>query len=94
MTSLRFARSTRPTDFRTVEVQSQLVDDYKGHHGDLSVRFVVQEGQQTRVASLAIEGNQQLSQDELLGVVGSSKGQPYSEFNVSSDRDNILATLL
>src|ERR1700674_3896399 len=30
--------------------------------------------------------------NELLGVVGSSKGQPYSEFNVSSDRDNILAT--
>jgi outer membrane protein assembly complex protein YaeT len=56
------------------------------------VRFVIQEGQQTRVASLAIEGNQQLTLDELLGVVGSSKGQPFSEFNVSSDRDNILAT--
>ena len=78
--------------FQECNVQSQLVDDYKGHHGDLSVRFVIQEGQQTRVASLAIEGNQQLSRDELLGVIGSSKGQPYSEFNVSSDRDNILAT--
>jgi outer membrane protein insertion porin family len=78
--------------FQDCNVQSQFVDDYKGRHGDLSVRFVIQEGQQTRVASLDIEGNQQLSQDEILGVVGSSKGQPYSEFNVSSDRDNILAT--
>jgi outer membrane protein assembly complex protein YaeT len=78
--------------FQESEVQSQLVDDYKGRHGDLSVRFVIQEGQQTRVASLAVEGNQQLSQEELLGVVASSKGQPYSEFIVSSDRDNILAT--
>jgi outer membrane protein insertion porin family len=78
--------------FQDSEVQSQLADDYKGHHGDLSVKFVIQEGQQTRVASLAIEGNQQLSNDELLGVIGSSKGQPYSEFNVSTDRDNILAT--
>jgi len=78
--------------FQECSVQSQLVDDYKGHHGDLSVKFVVQEGQQTRVAGLDIDGNQQLSRDELLGVVGSSKGQPYSEFNVSSDRDNILAT--
>jgi len=78
--------------FQDCNVQSQLVDDYKGRHGDLSVRFVIQEGEQTRVASLDIEGNQQLSRDELLGVVGSSKGQPYSEFNVSSDRDNILAT--
>jgi outer membrane protein insertion porin family len=78
--------------FQDCNVQSQLVDDYKGHHGDLSVKFVIQEGQQTRVASLTIEGNQQLSMDEILGVVGSSKGQPYSEFNVSTDRDNILAT--
>ena len=78
--------------FQECSVQSQLVDDYKGHHGDLSVRFVIQEGEQTRVSSLDIDGNQQLSRDELLGVVGSSKGQPYSEFNVSSDRDNILAT--
>ena len=78
--------------FQDCNVQSQLVDDYKGRHGDLSVRFVIQEGEQTRVASLDMEGNQQLSRDELLGVVGSSKGQPYSEFNVSSDRDNILAT--
>jgi len=78
--------------FQDSEVQSQLVDDYKGRHGDLSVKFVIKEGLQTRVESLDIEGNKQLSRDELLGVVGSSKGQPYSEFNVSSDRDNILAT--
>jgi outer membrane protein assembly complex protein YaeT len=78
--------------FQDCDVHSQLIDDYKGHHGDLSVKFVIQEGQQTRVASLTIDGNQQLSQDELLGVVGSSQGQPFSEFNVSSDRDNILAT--
>jgi outer membrane protein insertion porin family len=78
--------------FQASEVHSELVDDYKGHRGDLSVKFVVQEGQQTRVESLTIDGNQLLSEDELLGVVGSSKGQPYSEFNVSSDRDNILAT--
>jgi len=78
--------------FQDIEVQSQLIDDYRGHRGDLSVKFAIQEGQQTRVASLTIEGNQQLSEDEILGVVGSSNGQPYSEFNVSSDRDNILAT--
>jgi len=40
---------------------------------------------------LNIDGNKQLSTKELVGVVGSSKGQPYSDFNVSSDRDNILA---
>ena len=77
--------------FQDCDVQSQLIDNYNGHHGDLAVKFVIQEGPQTRVASLAIQGNQQISNDEILGVVGSSKGQPYSEFNVSTDRDNILA---
>jgi outer membrane protein assembly complex protein YaeT len=77
--------------FHECEVSSVIVDDYNGHHGELFVRFEVKEGQQTRVAELTIEGNQQLSRDELLGVIGSSEGQPYSDFNISSDRDNILA---
>jgi outer membrane protein insertion porin family len=77
--------------FHEIEVQSQLIDNYKDRHGDLFVRFEVKEGQQTRVADLSIDGNQQLTKDEVLGVVGSSKGQPYSEYNVSTDRDNILA---
>jgi outer membrane protein assembly complex protein YaeT len=78
--------------FQDCSVQSQLADNYKGRRGDLAVKFDIQEGFQTRVASLEIDGNHELSEDELLGVVGSSKGQPFSEFNVSSDRDNILAT--
>ncbi len=77
--------------FHEVEVHSQLTDNYQDHQGDLFVRFEIKEGQQTRVADITIEGNKQLSMDELLGVIGSSAGQPYSEFNVSSDRDNILA---
>ncbi len=77
--------------FHQIDVQSRLDDNYKDRKGDLFVRFEIKEGLQTKVADLTIEGNKQLSTDELLGVVGSSKGQPYSEFNVSSDRDNILA---
>jgi len=77
--------------FHEIDVQSELDDNYKGHNGDLFVKFIVKEGEQTRVASLTIDGNKELSMDELMGAVGSSKGQPYSEFNISSDRDNILA---
>ncbi|MGH9591823.1 MAG: POTRA domain-containing protein, partial [Bryobacteraceae bacterium] len=77
--------------FHEVEVQSQLLDNYQDHQGDLFVRFEIKEGQQTRVADLALEGNQKINKDELLGVVGSTQGQPYSDFNVSVDRDNILA---
>jgi outer membrane protein insertion porin family len=77
--------------FHEIDVQTELDDNYKGHNGDLFIKFIVKEGEQTRVASLTIDGNKELSKDELMGAVGSSKGQPYSEFNVSSDRDNILA---
>jgi len=77
--------------FREVQVESELVQDYQGKEGDLFVRFRIAEGEQTRVEELHLEGNQNLSDDFLLSVVGSSPGQPYSEFNVAGDRDNILA---
>ena len=77
--------------FLDAKVDGQVLDNYKGKGGDVFVRFVVQEGEQTRVASLAIEGIKAFKEDELLSVVGSTPGQPYSDFNVATDRDNILA---
>ncbi len=77
--------------FLEAKVASQVQDDYKGKEGDLFIAFTVQEGKQTRVASLEIEGNHAFKEEELLGVVGSTPGQPYSEFGVTADRDNILA---
>lgn len=77
--------------FLDAKVESQLQDDYKGKKGDLSIVFKVQEGRQTRVASLAIDGIHAFKESELMGVVGSTPGQPYSDFSVGSDRDNILA---
>ncbi|HEX8837216.1 MAG TPA: POTRA domain-containing protein [Candidatus Acidoferrum sp.] len=66
-------------------------DNYKGREGDLFISFTVEEGKQTRVASLSIEGIHAFKEEELLGVIGSTPGQPYSDFGVSTDRDNILA---
>lgn len=66
-------------------------DNYKGREGDLFISFTVEEGKQTRVASLSIEGIHAFKEEELLGVTGSTPGQPYSDFGVSTDRDNILA---
>jgi outer membrane protein assembly complex protein YaeT len=77
--------------FHEAEVQNHISDNYQGHEGQLYVQFDIKEGPQTRVAGVIIDGNKQLTMDELLGVVGSTKGQPYSDSNVSSDRDNILA---
>src|SRR5258708_10528443 len=77
--------------FLDAKVEQQIEDNYKGKEGDLFIRFVVQEAKQTRVASLSIEGNHTFKEDHLLGVVASTSGQPYSDFNVTTDRDNVLA---
>jgi outer membrane protein insertion porin family len=77
--------------FLDAKVEQQTQDNYKGKDGDLFIRFVIQEGKQTRVASLSIEGMRAFKEEELLNVVASTAGQPYSDFNVTTDRDNILA---
>jgi len=77
--------------FLDAKVTPDVKDNYKGREGDLFIAFAVQEGRQTRVASLAIEGIHAFKEEELLGVVGSTPGQPYSDFGVTADRDNILA---
>jgi len=78
--------------FRDVQVTQAVDDNYRGKKGNLSVSFHIVEGEQTRVASLELEGNHALTTDTLLAVVGSTPGQPYSEADVASDRNNILAT--
>ena len=77
--------------FLDAKVEPEIEDDYEGRDGDLFIHFKVREGKQTRVASLSIEGVHAFKEEELLGVIGSSRGQPYSEFGVTTDRDNILA---
>src|SRR5438034_1215312 len=99
----RFSRRLVDTDAQSMQtlyqangfldgkVTPHVEDNYKGKEGDLFISFAVEEGKQTRVASLAIEGIHAFKEDELLGVVGSTPGQPYSDFGVTADRDNILA---
>src|SRR6202158_867975 len=77
--------------FQDSAVDSRILDNYQGKKGNLLVRLVIQEGQQTRVAALSFEGIHAFKEDYLLGVVGETPGQPYSDFSVASDRDNILA---
>src|SRR6266852_4358926 len=77
--------------FLNAKVDGQILDNFGNKTGDLVIRFDIEEGKQTLVSHLAIEGMKALSEDEIRGVVGSLPGQPYSDINVSSDRDNILA---
>jgi outer membrane protein insertion porin family len=77
--------------YRNVEAHSEVEDNYGGKSDQILVRFHIAEGPQTRVAELRLEGNHALSDADLGSVIGSTPGQPYSEFDVTGDRDNILA---
>ena len=77
--------------FLQSDVRPEVTDDYQGKEGHLFVAFHITEGQQTRVANLQLTGNHALTNAQLLTVIASTKGQPYSDANVTSDRDNILA---
>lgn len=77
--------------FLDAQVTSTVDETYQGKKGNLFVTFQIVEGVQTRVQGLSVAGNHALSTDTLLGVVGSSPGQPYSAAGVASDRNNILA---
>lgn len=77
--------------FLQSQVQPKVTDDYEGKEGSLFIVYEITEGQQTRVADFKLVGNSALTTKQLLTVIGSTKGQPYSQTNVDSDRDNILA---
>ncbi|MHB8755791.1 MAG: POTRA domain-containing protein [Candidatus Acidiferrales bacterium] len=77
--------------FLQSQVRTEADDDYQGKKGTVFVAFHITEGQQTHVTDLQLQGNHALSTAQLLTVIGSTKGQPYSDANVTSDRDNILA---
>lgn len=77
--------------FLSAAVDAQVTEEQKGKNGGLSVQFNITEGKQTLVSSLQVEGMHALSDEEIRGVLGSLPGQPYSDINVASDRDNVLA---
>jgi len=77
--------------FLQVSVTDEVADNYRGNHESLFVQFKIAEGSQTRVGALQISGNSAISTETLTAVIGSTPGQPFSDFNVAGDRDNILA---
>ena len=76
--------------FRDVVVSSETNDDYQGKAGDIAVTVKIAEGPQYLVSNLDVEGAGKLNISSVLPTLSSAKDQPFSEFNVASDRDAIL----
>ncbi len=76
--------------FRDAKVLSHIVDNYKGRERDLAIYFDIEEGPQYRVSQLDIKGTSGLDLTKLRRSLNSQPGQPFSEFNVATDRETIL----
>ena len=80
----------RSNGFRQVKVTSNAEDDHEGHKNEIAITIHVDEGPQTRIASLNILGNIAIPADTLVSRLSSTEGQPFSELYISQDRDNVL----
>jgi outer membrane protein insertion porin family len=80
----------RSNGFRDVTVASRVLDDYNGQPAHIAVFIDIKEGPQSFVSKLSFEGVSDEFRGPLLLLLHSTVGQPYSDFNIATDRDNIL----
>ncbi len=80
----------RANGFEDVAIRPEVIDDYRGHENEVAIKIPIMEGPQTLVGAFQIVGNKTFSAAELSGVINTAKGQPFSEYNIAQDRDNIL----
>ena len=76
--------------FRDVKVTSAVDDKDQGKEGRISVTFHIAEGPQWIISKLEVDGIEQLDKDKILSRLTSTAGQPFSEFDVAVDRDDVL----
>jgi outer membrane protein assembly complex protein YaeT len=82
--------SYRANGFQNVKITPEVIDDYEGHENNLAIKINVEEGPQTVVGAFHIEGNKTFSAAQLEGEINTAEGQPFSEFRIAQDRDNLL----
>jgi len=76
--------------FQNVKVTTNIQDDYKGDRGHMVVTFHIDEQPLTLVNDLKIVGSNSVPERDLLGLINTHAGEPFSEFNMANDRDAIL----
>ena len=76
--------------FRDVKVSSTVETGFKGKENNLAVTFHINEGAQWLVSQLEIEGGNDTDLRALKEQVVSTKGQPFADIYITTDRDHIL----
>jgi len=80
----------RANGYESVQVTSEVLDDYDGTRGDMKIVVKVDEGSLVLVGALEIRGAQAISEKELRSLINTQAGQPFSEATVAQDREVVL----
>jgi outer membrane protein insertion porin family len=80
----------RSNGFRQAGVTGKLLEKYQGDPSLLAIQIDIKEGQQTRVASMNIEGNYNIPTEQLTARLSTEEGQGFNESSLADDRDAIL----
>jgi outer membrane protein insertion porin family len=80
----------RANGFPQVSVTPTVLDDFEGHENEIAVKFSITEGPQMLVGAFRIVGDTTFSKGLLKREINTAEGQPFSEYYVAEDRDNIL----
>lgn len=76
--------------FRDVRVTPRVLDDYNGVKAHIAIFIDVAEGPQWFVSKLTLQGISGDFRPALMQLLHSTQGQPYSDLNIATDRDNVL----
>ena len=76
--------------FLAVRVTPRREDSYQGEAGHLFVHFEFEEGPQTRVRQLRLEGLEEATRNGIWHSLFSRPGQPYSPARAQADREFII----
>jgi len=80
----------RANGFEHVKITSKVIDDYEGHENDLALIISTDEGPQTLVGAFHLDGNHAFPEAQLKSHINTAENEPFSEFNIAQDRDNLL----
>lgn len=76
--------------FRNVKVTITAKRDYRGKPDQVAVTVHIDEGPQWLVSNLAVNGIEKMNREQILSVLTSVAGEPFSEINLASDRNAVL----
>ena len=80
----------RSNGFRDVKVDAIVDREYQGKPGQIAVTVKIEEGAQWLVDNLTVNGIAQVDRNAVTAELASAQGQPFSEVNLASDRNQVL----